>query len=68
MVYRKLYKQGNSVVFSVPSYMLDRAGIDAGDYFLVEQVSSGVIHLTGTSKASIAEIARKEMERRASST
>lgn len=63
MVYRRLFKQGNSLVFSVPGYMLDKAGVGRGDYFMIEQRNDGVIVLTGATAQSVAAIARQELER-----
>lgn len=33
---RRLYKQGNSVVLSIPGWMLDYAGMAVGDEVLME--------------------------------
>jgi antitoxin component of MazEF toxin-antitoxin module len=37
MIQRKLYRSGNSIVIALPSYMLERLELDAGDSVTVYQ-------------------------------
>ena len=44
-VYRRPYVQGNSVVVTLPLYMLEEQGIEPGDYFIVSRFESDGILL-----------------------
>jgi antitoxin component of MazEF toxin-antitoxin module len=35
-IYRRIFKTGNSVVISLPAYVLDQQGVEVGDYFIVK--------------------------------
>lgn len=59
-VYRRIFRQGNSIVFAVPSYMVEALGVGLGDYFLVEQVPGPAIKLTGASVQSVVAIFKTE--------
>lgn len=43
---RRIYKQGNSKVISVPQHILDHLGIEVGDYFEISIISSATALLT----------------------
>ena len=43
---RRIYKQGNSKVISVPQHILDHLSIEVGDYFEISIVSSTSALLT----------------------
>ncbi len=38
---RRLYKQGNSIVVSVPTWMLENAGLELGDDVMMEVMEMG---------------------------
>lgn len=50
-IHRRVYKQGNSTVISLPAWMLGELGIGVTDYFKVEFSKSGYLKLTPVSKA-----------------
>jgi antitoxin component of MazEF toxin-antitoxin module len=46
MLLRKIFKQGNSAVISLPDYLLAEMGLAVGDYFIVEGLGSRSVLLT----------------------
>jgi len=48
---RRIYKQGNSKVISVPPHILDHLNIDVGDYLELSIISATAILLTAVPAA-----------------
>ena len=46
MLLRRIFRQGNSQVISIPSYALAELGLDVGDYFIMEVLGTKGIYLT----------------------
>jgi antitoxin component of MazEF toxin-antitoxin module len=46
MLLRRIFKQGNSQVISIPGYALAELGLDVGDYFIMEVLGTKGIYLT----------------------
>lgn len=55
-VYRRIFKQGNSLVVALPSYMVEACGVQSGDYFYIEQIPGPCLKFTGSSCASVAAL------------
>ncbi len=51
-IHRRVYKQGNSLVVSLPGWMLEELGIGKADYFKIEYSKSGYLKLTPVSSES----------------
>ena len=45
-VYRKIFRQGNSAVVSLPEYVLTELDCDIGDYMLLKLGAGGCLILT----------------------
>ena len=52
-VLRRIWKQGNSDVISIPFYMLEQVGLSRGDYFDVSVISGDSIMLVGKRKETV---------------
>lgn len=48
---RRIYRQGNSKVISIPQHILDHLGIEVGDYFELAIVSTTAALLTAVPAA-----------------
>lgn len=60
--YRRVYKQGNSLVVSFPAWMFDLIHIKKGDQVLVEAVPGKHIKISGVNKDAF-EDAEEEIEK-----
>lgn len=49
-VYRKIYKSGNSVVISLPAWLLEQHGLEVGDYFIMKSSPGVGVQLTPASQ------------------
>lgn len=53
-VLRRIWKQGNSSVISVPYYMLEQLHLDIGDYFEISVISDEAMMLVAKKKEVVA--------------
>ena len=53
-IYRKIFRQGNSLALTLPQWMIDQQGVKCGDYFQVESFPDQMITLTGKSADKVA--------------
>jgi len=46
MLLRRIFKQGNSAVVTLPMYLLAELGLEIGDYFIVEGLGARGVLMT----------------------
>jgi antitoxin component of MazEF toxin-antitoxin module len=46
MLLRRIFKQGNSAVVTIPMYLLAELGLEIGDYFIIEGLGSRGVFMT----------------------
>lgn len=63
MVFRRIYMAGNSVVVTLPAFMLDQLGVSVGDYLGFEVTPGPYLKATPSSCASTVAMFYHEKER-----
>jgi antitoxin component of MazEF toxin-antitoxin module len=53
VIVRSVYRQGNSFVCSISTFMLERIGISVGDYLSIQPISENAFTLTARSAAQV---------------
>jgi antitoxin component of MazEF toxin-antitoxin module len=65
MVFRRLFKNGGSVVVSIPGHVLEALGVEVGDYLGMELASGRWLRVTGVSEKEVVEEFQRDREREA---
>ncbi|MCK5614433.1 hypothetical protein KAR91_71875 [Candidatus Pacearchaeota archaeon] len=49
-MFRRIFKQGNSAVITIPLYLLEQQGVEIGDYFKLDSYPNQMLTLTPVTK------------------